>query len=286
VNSAVKQTDLKQILPEIGALVRRALEEDIQSGDLTTEGIVPEDVTSRARWTAKEEGVAAGLFVGEAVFWMLDESLRWEPKVEEGDRVQVGDVLVEMEGKSRALLTGERTALNFVQRMSGIATAAAAYADQLKDTGTKVLDTRKTVPGLRALDKYAVKTGGGTNHRAGLFDMVMIKENHIAVAGGIAEAVRRAKNGSPRVKIEVETTSLREVEQALEAGADVIMLDNMSTDEMKKAVQFVSGRVETEASGNVTLERISEIVATGVDYISVGALTHSVRAFDISQMII
>ncbi len=286
MNSTIEQATQKNSPIEIDAIIRRALEEDIQSGDITTNSIVPEDLDSRARWIAKEEGIVAGLFVGEAVFRSLDAELNWESIIDDGARVHPGDVLVEMEGKSRALLTGERTALNFVQRMSGIATAAAAYGERLKGTNTRILDTRKTAPGLRALDKYAVKTGGGTNHRAGLFDMVLIKENHISIAGGIAEAVSKAKSGSPRVRIEVETTSLQEAEQALEAGANMIMLDNMLLDEMEKAVQIINGRAEIEASGNITLERINEIAATGVDYISVGALTHSVRAFDISQMII
>lgn len=267
-------------------MIRRALDEDIQSGDVTTEAIVPELHMCNARWVAKEEGIVAGLFIAEAVFQMLDENLIWNPQVAEGARVQPGDVLVEMEGQSRAILTGERTALNFVQRMSGIATAAGQYSDALKDSATKILDTRKTVPGLRVLDKYAVRIGGGTNHRVGLYDMVLIKENHIAIAGGIKEAVRKAGKVTSGVKIEVETTTLQEVEEALSAGADIIMLDNMSIDEMRKAVKFIDGRAQTEASGNVTLQSVNEIAATGVDFISVGALTHSVKAFDISQLIL
>lgn len=270
---------------DIIALIRQALAEDVQSGDLTTEAIVPANMTSRARWIAKEEGVIAGLFIGESVFQMLDNKLKWNCKVKEGDHVQRGDVLVEIEGNSRALLTGERTALNFVQRMSGIATAANQYANKLKGTGTKILDTRKTVPGLRVLDKYAVKTGGGTNHRAGLYDMVLIKENHISIAGSIKEAVGKARKKFPDVKIEVEATSLQEVRKALKAGADIIMLDNMSISDMRKAVELTDGTTQTEASGNVTLESINEIAATGVSFISVGALTHSVSAFDISQLI-
>lgn len=270
---------------EIEPLVRRALEEDVRSGDLTTERIVPADMQSRAQWVAKEEGVVAGLLVGEAVFCSLDEDIEWNPKVEEGQTVHAGDVLVEMQGQSRALLIGERTALNFVQRMSGIATATSRYVNVLKGTGTTILDTRKTVPGLRVLDKYAVKAGGGTNHRAGLYDMVLIKENHIRIAGGIAEAVAKAKTGMPEVKIEVETISLDEVEEALEAGADIIMLDNMSLNDIKKAVEMIGGRAQTEASGNVTIDRLKAIAGCGVDFISVGALTHSVSAFDISQLI-
>ncbi|MBN2731141.1 MAG: carboxylating nicotinate-nucleotide diphosphorylase [Balneolaceae bacterium] len=270
---------------EIEPLVRRALAEDVQSGDLTTERIVPADMQSRAQWVAKEEGIVAGLFVGEAVFRSLDVDIEWSPKVEDGQTVHPGDVLVEMQGQSRALLIGERTALNFVQRMSGIATATSRYVNVLKGTGTTILDTRKTVPGLRALDKYAVKAGGGTNHRTGLYDMVLIKENHIRIAGGIGEAVAKAKTGTPEVKIEVETTSLNEVKQALEAGVDIIMLDNMSLSDMKKAVELIDGRAQTEASGNVTIDRLREIANCGVDFISAGALTHSVSAFDISQLI-
>lgn len=246
---------------------------------------MPENSHSRAFWKAKEEGVVAGLFVARMVFEALDPDIKWQPKVEEGAAVDAGTVLVEMEGRSRALLTAERTALNFVQRMAGIATSTACYCRLLEGTDTRILDTRKTIPGLRSLDKYAVQAGGGTNHRAGLFDMVLIKENHIRIAGGLAEAVAKAKIGTPEVKIEMETTSLDEVRQALEAGVDIIMLDNMSLQEMKKAVELIDGRAQSEASGNVTIERLSEIANCGVDFISVGALTHSVSAFDISQLI-
>lgn len=270
---------------EIEPLVRQALEEDVWSGDVTTERIVPAEMKSRARWVAKEEGVVAGLFMGKAVFRFLDKNLEWNPKVEDEQTVHSGDVLVEMEGNSRALLTGERTALNFVQRMSGIATATSRYANVLEGTGARILDTRKTVPGFRTLDKYAVEAGGGTNHRAGLYDMVLIKENHIRIAGGITEAVAKAKAGTPEVKIEVETTSLDEVKKALETGVDIIMLDNMSLQDMKKVVELIDGRAQTEASGNVTIDRLSDIADCRVDFISVGALTHSVSAFDISQLI-
>lgn len=281
-------TEIQNRLPvdyDIDSLVRRALNEDIHAGDLTTERIVPAQMRSRAQWIAKQEGIIAGLFVGAAVFRFLDEDVNWMPNVQEGAWVQSGDILVEIESNSRALLTGERTALNFVQRMSGIATATNRYITILKGTKTKILDTRKTVPGLRALDKYAVKAGGGTNHRNGLYDMVLIKENHIAIAGSISNAVTRARLGNTDVKIEVETTALHEVEEAVEAGADIIMLDNMSAEMMKKAVELIDRRAQTEASGNVTIDRLKEIAACGVDFISVGALTHSVTAFDISQLI-
>lgn len=266
-------------------MIKQALDEDIQSGDLTTDAILPKSMKSGARWTAKEEGIIAGLFIGEAVFQMLDENLEWNPMVEEGACVKPGDVLVEMEGNSRAILTGERTALNFVQRMCGIATTAGRYVNALQDANTQILDTRKTLPGHRVLDKYAVRTGGGNNHRKGLYDMILIKENHIAIAGSIQKAVDKAKKHSPKFKIEIETTSLQEVEEALSAGADIIMLDNMSLDEMRDAVALINGRAQTEASGNIKLKKINEIAVTGVDFISVGALTHSVQAFDISQLI-
>lgn len=270
---------------DIVPIVRHALEEDIRSGDVTTNRIVPATAKSRARWIAKGSGVIAGLFVGETVFKALADSIEWSPCVQEGESVSPGDVLVEIEGSSRALLTGERTALNFVQRISGIATKTRQYVNELEGTGTQILDTRKTVPGLRTLDKYAVKAGGGTNHRTGLYDMVLIKENHIRIAGGIAKAVEKVRREGSSIKIEIETTNLTEVEEALAAGADIIMLDNMSNDAMAQAVQIIAGNAKTEASGNVTLSRLKEIAACGVDYISSGALTHSVTAFDISQLI-
>jgi nicotinate-nucleotide pyrophosphorylase (carboxylating) len=216
----------------------------------------------------------------------LDADLVWKPKVEEGDKIKKGDVLVEFEGSYRALLTGERTALNFLQRLSGIATMSAKYADAVKEFPTKILDTRKTLPGFNKLDKYAVKTGGGTNHRHGLHDMAMIKDNHIEVAGGITAAVKAVRSKiEPGIKIEVETTTLAQVQEAIDAGADIIMLDNMDNETMRKGVELIGGRAEVEASGNMTLERLHEVAATGVDYISIGALTHSVTALDISQRI-
>lgn len=262
-----------------------ALEEDIRTGDVTTNALVPPGHRSCGVWTARQEGVVAGLFVGEAVFQALDPQMEWTPRVAEGERVQEGDILVEMEGRSRALLSGERTALNFVQRMAGIATAAATYSRLLAQTPVKILDTRKTVPGQRALDKYAVKAGGGTNHRHGLYDLAMIKENHIAAAGGLRPAVEGVRQYSPELKVEVETTSLEEVNEALESGADIIMLDNMSSERMREAVAMIGGRAQVEASGNITRQRLQEVAATGVDFISAGALTHSVTAFDISQRI-
>ena len=255
-------------------------------GDISTNLLIPSDKKAAAFMKAKSDGIIAGLSVAERVFKKLDENLIWKQKFNDGDKVIKSDILVEFEGSYRAILTGERTALNFLQRMSGIATAASQFVEAVKGTNAKILDTRKTAPGLRALDKYAVKTGGGTNHRIGLFDMVMIKDNHIKVAGGILPAIVNVrKDLKAGIKIEVETSNLSEVEEALEAGADIIMLDNMTTEMMKRAVEKINGRAQVEASGNVTLKRVREIAETGVDFISIGALTHSVAAFDIGQYI-
>ena len=267
-------------------LIELALEEDVATGDLTTDHLIPVSIRKTAYMIAKAEGVIAGLPVAEMVFRRLDPSLEWNPEVGEGARVKKGDILVRFQASYRALLTGERTALNFLQRLSGIATMSALYARAISGYKTVVLDTRKTIPGFRLLDKYAVRTGGATNHRIGLFDMVMIKDNHIDIAGGITPAVSRIRSGIPAgIPIEVETTSLAQVEEALTAGADVIMLDNMDNGTMAEAVRLINGRAKVEASGNMTLERLREVAATGVDYISIGALTHSVQALDISQRI-
>ncbi|MGD9557606.1 MAG: carboxylating nicotinate-nucleotide diphosphorylase [Mangrovibacterium sp.] len=267
-------------------LIELALEEDVATGDLTTDHLIPVSIRKTAYMIAKAEGVIAGLPVAEMVFRRLDSSLDWNPEVGEGARVKKGDILVRFQASYRALLTGERTALNFLQRLSGVATMSALYARAISGYKTVVLDTRKTIPGFRLLDKYAVRTGGATNHRIGLFDMVMIKDNHIDIAGGITPAVSRIRPGIPAgIPIEVETTSLAQVEEALTAGADVIMLDNMDNGTMAEAVRLINGRAKVEASGNMTLERLREVAATGVDYISIGALTHSVQALDISQRI-
>ncbi len=266
------------------ALIKLALEEDVASGDITTDNLIPAATRRKAYMVAKADGVIAGLPIAEMVFRQLDESLVWEPQVEEGARVSNGTILVRFEASYRALLTAERTALNFFQRLCGIATMSAKYADEVKGTNTVILDTRKTLPGFRMLDKYAVRTGSATNHRIGLFDMVMIKDNHIEVAGGITPAVEQIKAKVPsEIKIEVETTNLKQVEEALAAGADIIMLDNMDNETMTAAVQLIQGKAKVEASGNMTLERIKGVASTGVDYISIGALTHSVQAMDISQ---
>jgi nicotinate-nucleotide pyrophosphorylase (carboxylating) len=268
------------------ALINLALQEDVGSGDITTDNLIPAGDIRNAYLVAKANGIIAGLEVAEMVFRHFDSQLEWKPKVADGETVTVGDVIVEFSATYRAMLTGERTALNFLQRMSGIATVSAQYAAAVKGTKTRILDTRKTLPGFRLLDKYAVRAGGAVNHRIGLYDMVMIKDNHIAVAGGIASALKTIRAAiKPGIKVEVEAATLHEVQQALDAGADIIMLDNMDNKTMKAAVGLIAGRAKTEASGNMTLEKLKEVAATGVDFISVGAITHSVMALDISQRI-
>jgi nicotinate-nucleotide pyrophosphorylase (carboxylating) len=276
----------KHVLKAAEALIDLALQEDVGPGDITTENIVPSEIRRKASMVAKADGVVAGLPVARMVFLKLDPTLVWNELVHDGDRVKKGDVLVRFEGTYRALLTGERTALNFLQRLSGIATMSARYADAVKDFQTVILDTRKTLPGFNKLDKYAVKAGGASNHRHGLHDMAMIKDNHIEVAGGITAAVQAVRSRiEPGIKIEVETTNLAQVQEALDAGADIIMLDNMDNETMRKSVELIAGRCKVEASGNITIERLREVAATGVDFISIGALTHSVNALDISQRI-
>jgi len=267
-------------------LIDIALKDDVGEGDITTNNIVPSEIKRKAKMVAKTDGVIAGLPVAEMVFRKLDHDLIWNELTPDGTKVKKGDVLVEFAGSYRALLTGERTALNFLQRLSGIATMAAIYADAVKDFQTVILDTRKTLPGFNKLDKYAVKTGGASNHRLGLHDMAMIKDNHIEVAGGITAAVKAVRSSVDHgIKIEVETTTLAQVQEAIDAKADIIMLDNMDLETMRKGVQLIAGRAKVEASGNITLERLRDVAATGVDYISIGALTHSVSAMDISQRI-
>ena len=267
-------------------VVLNALLEDIGGGDITTNSIIPHESKVKAFLLAKEPGIIAGLNVAETVFTTLDEKIVFTKKVNDGSRVDAKTVIAEMEGSYRAILTGERTALNFLQRMSGIATQTAKFVEAVSGTKTKILDTRKTAPGLRLLDKYAVKCGGGTNHRIGLYDLVMIKDNHIKVAGSITKAVDQVLKTLPKgIKIEVETSNLDEVKEALQTKADIIMLDNMSTEMMKEAVDIINGKMLVEASGNMSIERIKETAQTGVDFISVGALTHSVKALDIGQYI-
>ena len=270
---------------EIERIVRTALVEDIGLGDVTTEVTIPQDSVARAELVAKENFILAGIDVAEMVFRTLDHDVRFEKILADGQSVRKGEVIAWLKGNSSVLLQGERVALNLLQRMSGIASLTAQYVAEVEGTSAKIVDTRKTVPGLRALDKYSVRMGGGRNHRIGLFDGVLIKENHIVAAGGIAAAIGRAKEKLPHtLKIEVETQNMAEVEEALRAGADIIMLDNMSLAEMSQGVELIAGRALVEASGGVNLERVRDIAATGVDIISVGALTHSVSAADISML--
>jgi nicotinate-nucleotide pyrophosphorylase (carboxylating) len=264
--------------------VNRALAEDVGSGDVTTEATVPERIRARARITQKAPGVMFGLEVAEATFHTLDPDMTVIRLVDEGVWRDGGPVL-DLEGSARAILTGERTALNFLQRLSGIATLTARCVEAVAGTGAQILDTRKTTPGLRLLEKAAVKAGGGSNHRIGLFDAVLIKENHAAMAGGVAEAVHQAREAAPEISVEVECRNLEEVDEALSAGAPMILLDNMRVQELREAVEHVAGRAKLEASGGLTLQTLPEIARTGVDFISVGALTHSATALDLSLIL-
>ena len=267
----------------LDSFLRTALQEDIGTGDITTACCVPETTVSRALFRCKQAGVVCGLEVGRRVFALLDPSVEFTPLVAEGTAVQVGDVVATISGPSRSILSGERLALNLMQHMSGVATCTAALVEKIAGTGAVIVDTRKTTPGMRVLEKYAVRMGGGTNHRFNLADGVLIKDNHIVAAGGITAAVENARKIVPHtLKIEVETTNLQQVQEALDAGADIIMLDNMSCPEMKEAVALIAHRAKVEASGNMGSRDVREVAETGVDLISVGALTHSVEALDIS----
>ena len=273
----------------INKLLDLGIEEDINTGDVTTESIIPESMNAVATMTAKQEGIVSGIEIVKMVYDRFQDNVVFAPYFKDGDFVKKGEVILKIEASYPTLLKGERLSLNLFQRMSGIATETAKYVRELEGTGTELLDTRKTAPGMRVIDKLAVKHGGGTNHRMGLYDMAMIKDNHIKMAGGIPKAVEQVRAKiDPSIKIEVETTNLVEVKQAIEAGADIIMLDNMSNDAMKEAVEVIksSGKgIKTEASGNMSIPRLIEVAATGVDYISVGALTHTVKAMDISMNI-
>lgn len=273
----------------INKLIDLGIEEDINTGDITTESIIPASMNAVATMTAKQDGVISGLDIVKMVYDRFQNDVVFTPYFKDGDAVRKGDVILKIEATYPTLLRGERLSLNIFQRMCGIATETAKYVKELKDTQTELLDTRKTAPGLRVLDKMAVKHGGGTNHRMGLYDMAMIKDNHIKMAGGIANAVEQVRSRiAEGIKIEVETTTIDEVHQAIEAGADIIMLDNMDTQTMTKAVAIIKSAdkgIKTEASGNMNIPRLKEVAATGVDYISVGALTHTVKAMDISMNI-
>lgn len=264
-------------------IIRATLAEDIGPGDITTDATVPEKALADGWFIAKASGVVAGLWVSQMVFAELSAAVSFEPLVDEGAELVSGQRLARVRGAARAILTGERVALNFLQRMSGIATMARAASAAVAGTRLKVLDTRKTTPGLRILEKYAVRAGGASNHRSGLYDMVLIKDNHIRLAGGIHAAVAAARRGaSPMVRVEVEAESLDQVAEALAAQADVIMLDNMDQETMRAAVELIGGLAKTEVSGGITIADLPRVAALGVDFVSLGALTHSFKALDIS----
>lgn len=264
-------------------IILNALEEDVGTGDITTESTIPEDRVAHGLYKSKESGILCGIGVAKRVFELIDPTIEFTALKKDGDPIEKGEIIAEVRGKATNVLTGERTGLNLMQRMSGIATRTAEAVKQVEGTNAKICDTRKTTPGLRVIEKYAVKVGGGTNHRFNLADGILIKDNHIVAAGSITAAVRAARENAPHtLKTEVEVETFEELNEALEAGADIIMLDNMSCEDMKKAVGIVAGRAITEASGNMGDRNLAEVAACGVDLISIGALTHSVRALDIS----
>ncbi len=265
-------------------IVARALAEDLGDGDVTTAATVPAAARASALITQKAPGVVFGFEAAEETFRALDPEVEIERLARQGEWRERGEVL-RIEGRARALLSAERTALNFLQRLSGVATMAARCVAAIEGTDARILDTRKTTPGLRRLEKAAVAAGGATNHRAGLYDAILIKENHATLAGGVGEAVRRARAAAPELPLEVECRTLAEVDEALAAGASSILLDNMSPDQLREAVEHVAGRAQLEASGGMTLETLKEVAATGVDFVSVGALTHSAPALDLSLIL-
>lgn len=263
--------------------ILHALKEDITSEDVSTNAVMPDKKQGTAQLICKADGIICGLEVFERAFTLLDDTFRFDTDVKDGDRVEKGQLIGTLFGDIRALLSGERTALNYLQRMSGIATITNEYAKELEGTKTTLLDTRKTTPNMRPFEKYAVTVGGGRNHRYNLSDGVLLKDNHIGAAGSVKKAIEMAKDYAPFVrKIEIETETVEQVKEALEAGADIIMLDNMDNDTMKKCVELIGDKAETECSGNVTKERLREIAAIGVDYVSSGALTHSAPVLDVS----
>lgn len=272
-----------QFMEHLDELIRTALREDIGTGDITTLATIPADKEIRGLFLAKESGVICGLPVVERVFAHMDPEIRLQSGKKDGESVSRGEFFAEVSGPARGILTGERVALNFLQRLSGIATRTRSCVEAVKGTGAKITDTRKTTPGLRVLEKYAVQMGGGSNHRMGLSDGILIKDNHIMAAGGIAAAVEAARKLAPHtLKIEVEVESIPMIEEALSCGADIIMLDNMALEEMAQAVRLIGGRALVEASGNMGDRDLRAVAETGVDFISIGALTHSVKALDIS----
>jgi nicotinate-nucleotide pyrophosphorylase (carboxylating) len=268
----------------IDKIIEQALLEDIGTGDITSESIIPSNLKAKGIIKSSEEGVVAGLDIACLVFQKLDPEVIFQEKIKDGTKVVRGKVLAEITGPARTILKGERVALNFLQRMSGIATITSKFCQEVEDSPVRIFDTRKTTPGLRILEKYAVRMGGGYNHRFGLYDAVLIKDNHIAVAGGIKSAVNSVrKQISHMTKIEVEVENLSQLQEALEMKVDIIMLDNMDLETMKEAVETVKGKALIEASGGITLEKVRKIAQTGVDLISIGALTHSVKSLDISM---
>ena len=273
------------LAPEILSSVEHALAEDIRTGDVTTNSIIPAQATLAGQIISKQSGIVAGLFIAQAAFQMLDQRVSLTSRVNDGERIEADRVLAEVKGTARAILSAERTALNFLGRTSGIATLTRQFVEEVRHTKTKILDTRKTAPNLRACDRLAVRLGGGENHRMGLYEMILIKDNHIDFAGSITEAVSRARKHRKGLEIEVEARSLKDVEECLDLGVTWIMLDNMSHEETRQAVMLNNGRAKLEASGNVTLANVRQIADAGVDYISVGALTHSFRNFDVSLIV-
>ena len=270
-------------IDQVNDCIQNALSEDLGSGDVTSDFIIDERQQIRGRFIAKEAGIIAGMEVARRTFHLLDKNIVLSDEVEDGTFVDKGTVFAVIEGRAKPILSAERTALNFLQRMSGIATLTQRFVQAVEGTNAIILDTRKTAPGLRLIDKWAVHLGGGQNHRIGLFDMILIKDNHIAAAGGISQAVNRAvRNNSGNLEIEVEVKNLLELEEALNLPVDRILLDNMDANQLRQAVRIANGRIPLEASGNVNLQTVADIAASGVDFISVGALTHSARALDIS----
>lgn len=280
-------SEIQLNLDEVNQILENALREDIGSGDITTNLLFPYDAECRAIILAKEEGLVAGLPIAEMVFRKLDKDIVFSEEKKDGDKVEPNQVLAEISGSQKSVLTGERVALNFLQRLSGIATLTSRFVKAIHGLPVKILDTRKTAPGLRILDKYAVRVGGGFNHRFGLYEEVMVKDNHIKLAGGITRAVNILRERAVTQKrIEVEASTISEVEEALNVGPDVILLDNMSPKIIKEAVGLIKGKVLIEVSGGVTLENVREIAETGVDFISVGSLTHSPEALDIGLYVV
>lgn len=271
----------------IDQIITQALKEDVQDGDHTSLATIPANATGKAQLLVKEDGIIAGLRIAEKVFKQVDPEINFKQFLKDGDEIKVGDIAFEVSGKSISILTAERLALNFMQRMSGIATNTNVYVTLLKGTNATVLDTRKTTPNLRLLEKEAVKLGGGENHRMGLYDMIMIKDNHVDFAGGIKQAIEATQSylqaKSKKLKIELEVRNFQELDEAIEfGGIDRIMLDNFTPSNLKKAIEMIDGRFETEASGGITLDTIRNYAETGVDYISVGALTHHIKSLDLS----